>query len=51
MYSVQREDTEDISSVDQCLIIVGCAFKGIIVDRLLFLFALRDLQRKTSSHL
>ena len=47
MYSVQMDGTQDISSVNQCFIIVGYAYKGIIVDRLLFLINPRDLQSKT----
>ena len=37
MYSVQTESTQDIASVNQCFIIIWYAYKGELVERLLFL--------------
>ena len=37
MYSVQTEGTQDIASVNQSFIIIWYAYKGELVERLLFL--------------
>ena len=37
MYSVQTESTQDIASVNQSFIIIWYAYKGELVERLLFL--------------